>query len=142
MDTNFSVLGRKCIFVDLSAIVSTYILFVEFFISRGRCRGHRRMVVGFTTTCAISAYHHTRCGLISRSWRDVLGTTLCDKTWQWLAAGPWYSPVTPVSSTSNTDDITENIVYHGVSILLWTKLYPRLCKLVLNDNPWIYSIDQ
>jgi len=26
--------------------------------SRGR-RGRDRMVVGFTTTCAISAYHHT-----------------------------------------------------------------------------------
>jgi hypothetical protein len=24
------------------------------------CRGHDRMAVGFTTTCAISAYHHQR----------------------------------------------------------------------------------
>jgi bacterioferritin-associated ferredoxin len=24
----------------------------------GGCRGHDRMVVGFTTTCAISVYHH------------------------------------------------------------------------------------
>ena len=40
-------------------------------------RGHRgRMVVGFTTICAISAYHH------KRSWRDVLDTTLCDKVCQ------------------------------------------------------------
>jgi hypothetical protein len=27
-------------------------------ICRGARRGHDRMVVGFTTTCAISAYHH------------------------------------------------------------------------------------
>ena len=37
------------------------------------------MVVGFTTTCAISAYHHQRCEFDSRSWRDVFDTTLCDK---------------------------------------------------------------
>jgi len=35
---------------------------------RGRC-GHDRMVVGFTTTYAISAYHH--CEFESRSWRGV-----------------------------------------------------------------------
>jgi hypothetical protein len=26
-------------------------------VKRG-CRGHDRMIVGFTTTCVISAYHH------------------------------------------------------------------------------------
>jgi hypothetical protein len=31
-----------------------------FIISRGR-RGHDRMVVGFTTTYVISAYHHLYC---------------------------------------------------------------------------------
>ena len=31
------------------------------------------MVVGFTTTCAISGEFE------SRSWRDVLNTTVCDK---------------------------------------------------------------
>jgi hypothetical protein len=38
-------------------------------------RGHRgpdRMVVGFTTTCAIRAYHHQSCKLKSRSCRGVL----------------------------------------------------------------------
>ena len=39
----------------------------------------------------------------------VLDTTLCDKVYQWLAAGLWFSPGTPVSSTNKTDphDITE-----------------------------------
>jgi len=37
-------------------------------------RGRDRTVVGFTTTCANSAY---RC-----SWRGVLDTTLCDKVGQ------------------------------------------------------------
>ena len=36
-------------------------------------------------------------------------TTLCDKVYQWLATGQWFSPGPPVSSTNKTDhyDITE-----------------------------------
>jgi hypothetical protein len=41
--------------------------------------GLDHMVVGFTTTYAISAYNHQHCELESRSLRDVLDTTLCDK---------------------------------------------------------------
>ena len=57
------------------------------------------MVVGFTTTYAIGAYHHW--------W--VRGITLCDKVCQWLAAGWWFSPGLPVSSSNKTDrhNITE-----------------------------------
>ena len=35
--------------------------------------------------------------------------TLCDKVYQWLAAGRWFSPGTPVSSSNKTDrhDIAE-----------------------------------
>jgi len=33
--------------------------------------GRDRMVVGFTTTYAISAYHHWCCEFESRSWRGV-----------------------------------------------------------------------
>jgi len=67
------------------------------------------MVVGFSTTCAISAYHHWSCEFESRSWRGVLDTTLSDKVYQWLATGQWFSPGTPVFSTNKTDhhDITE-----------------------------------
>jgi hypothetical protein len=43
------------------------------------------MVVGFTTTCAISAYHHQSCEFESCSWRVALDPTLCDKVCQWLA---------------------------------------------------------
>jgi hypothetical protein len=38
---------------------------------------HIRGCLGFTTTYAISAYHHLRCEFESRSWRDVIDTT-CD----------------------------------------------------------------
>ena len=41
--------------------------------------------------------------------RGVLNTTLCDKVCQWIAAGQWFSPGTPISSTNKIDrhDITE-----------------------------------
>jgi hypothetical protein len=48
-----------------------------------------RMVVGFTTTCAIRSYHHC-CEYKPRSWLDVLDT-LCDKVRQLLATGRWFS---------------------------------------------------
>ena len=71
--------------------------------------GHDRMVVGFTTTCAISAYHHWSCEFEPRSWWGVLYTELCDKFCQWPATGRWFSLGTLVSSTNKTDchDITE-----------------------------------
>ena len=47
------------------------------------CRhGRDRMVVGFTTTCAIIAYHYKSCDFEPPSWRGVLDTTLCDKVCQ------------------------------------------------------------
>jgi len=63
-------------------------------------RGRDRMVVGFTTTCAIIASHHQRCEFESRSWRCVPDTTLCDRVCQSLMVGRWFSPGTPVSSTN------------------------------------------
>ena len=46
------------------------------------CHHHDHMVVGFTSTCAISAYHHYSCEMESRSWQGVFDTTLCDKVCQ------------------------------------------------------------
>jgi len=49
-------------------------------------RGGDRMVVGFTTTCAISVYKPLK--LWARiNWPVVLDTTLCDKVCQWIAVG-------------------------------------------------------
>ena len=44
-----------------------------------RGRGRDRMLVGFTTTYTISAYHHRSCEFESQG---VLDTTLCDKVCQ------------------------------------------------------------
>jgi hypothetical protein len=45
----------------------------------GDRRGRNRRVVIFTTTYAISAYHHYRFEFESHSCRGVLDTTLCVK---------------------------------------------------------------
>ena len=64
-------------------------------LTRG-CRGCDHMVVGFTTTCAIGAYHHQSCEFKSCSWWGVLNKTLSDQVCQWLATGQWFSPGTPI----------------------------------------------
>jgi hypothetical protein len=68
-----------------------------------------RKVVGFTTTCAISAYHHYSYEFEYCSWCCLLDTTLCDKVCQLLMTDQWFSPGTLVSSTNKTDhhDIAE-----------------------------------
>ena len=84
------------------------------------------MVFGFTTACAISAYHHRSCEFESHS--GVLYATLCDNVCQWLAAGCWFYPGTPVSFTNKTDrhDITEiflkvvvNTISLSLTLFLW-----------------------
>jgi hypothetical protein len=46
-------------------------------------------------------------------------TTICDKVCQWLVAGRWFSPGTPVSSTNKTDrhDITKILLKVALSII-------------------------
>ena len=45
------------------------------------CHGHDGMIVGFTTTCAISAYHHNSYEFEPSSWQGVLDT-FCDQVCQ------------------------------------------------------------
>ena len=63
--------------IDIFVIV--VMPFCRFRNGKRRRRGHERMVVGFMTTYAISAYRHSRCEFEPCSWRVILDTTLCDK---------------------------------------------------------------
>jgi hypothetical protein len=53
----------------------------------------------------------------------VLDTTFCDKVCQWLAAGRWFSPGIPVSSTNKTDrhDITVIVLKVALNTMNQTK---------------------
>ena len=59
--------GYHCVLVG---IISIYTVINTASVVRG-CRGRNRIVVGFTTTCAISAYHHWCCELESRLERGL-----------------------------------------------------------------------
>ena len=50
------------------------------------------IIVTFLSCC------DRRCILRPRTWRGVLDTTLCDKVYQRLVAGRWFSPGTPLSA--------------------------------------------
>ena len=82
------------------------VIFVYLF---GGRRGCGRMVVGYTTTYAISAEFEPR------SWRGVLNTKLCDDC-------QWFSPGPPFSSSNETDrcNITEILLKVALNTLTLT----------------------
>jgi hypothetical protein len=59
---------------------------------------------------------------VFRVRRCVLNTTLCDEICQWLAAGLWISPGTPVSSTNEMGryDIAEMLLKVGLNTITLT----------------------
>jgi hypothetical protein len=80
------------------------------------------MIVGYTTTYAISVLSPLPLwDRILLRW-SVLNTTLCDKVCQWLAAGQWFSPGSLVSSISKTNchDITEILLKVALSTITLT----------------------
>jgi hypothetical protein len=58
--------------------------------------------------------------------RGVIDTALCGKIYQWLAAGRWFSPGTPISSTNKIDlrDITEVLLKVALNTIMtpWTHI--------------------
>ena len=78
------------------------------------------MVVGFTTTCAITIT--TKVEITFRSWRGVLGTTLCDKVCQWLSSD------IPSSPTNTTDghDITEILLIVALNTITLNQNIPDM----------------
>jgi len=90
------------------------------------------MKVGFTTTCAISGYHHLSCESEPCPCQGVLNTTLFDIVRQLLATGRRFSLGTPVSFSNKTDrhDITHILLKVALNTIshksnqLWRKYNP------------------
>jgi hypothetical protein len=59
------------------------------------------------------------CHTLLRSWRGVLDTTLCDQVCQRLAAGWWFSPVSPTNKTDR-HDITEILLKVAINTITLT----------------------
>jgi hypothetical protein len=93
------------------------------------------MVVKWTTTCAISAYHHSSCELESRSCGGIHDTTLCDTVFQWLVTSWWFYPCTLVSSTNKTD--CHNIAEKNITLNPLPDPVPHVYWNV--DCLWTYS---
>ena len=101
-----SLLSEYCFiwfFQNITFCTYPFLYFLHLYWGR---RGCDRMVVGFTTTYAISAYHHW-CEFEFRSGRDVQHYVI--KVCQWLVTDQWFSAGPPVSSTNKADrhDIAE-----------------------------------
>jgi hypothetical protein len=83
------------------------------------------------------SWSYVSCEFEPRSWRDVLNTTLCYKVCQWLVAGLWFSPHTPVSSTNKTDrqdiHVTEILLKVALDTIALT-LWGLFQKYVLHTN--------
>jgi hypothetical protein len=63
--------------------------------------------------------------------------TLCDKVFQWLATGQWFSQSPPVSSTNKTDshDIVEIFLKAALSTIKQTNKTEKLRKKNLLPRP-------
>ena len=63
-----------CLYLSMYYFVSANfeIIFIMTYKEGRGLRGRECMVVGFTTTCAISSHHHTRCEFEPPSCRCVL----------------------------------------------------------------------
>jgi hypothetical protein len=102
---------------------------------RGR-RGRDRMAFGFTTTCAISVYHHLKLWVRNRSRWGVLDTT-CNATFNNISVISWWSVLLveetrkkpPTCHKSPTNFITCWFEYTWVSIPLSLFLYITFISL-------------
>ena len=104
------------------------------------------MVVGFTTTCVISAYYHLICEFKFRSWSGILETILCDKICQWLTTGQWFSPGIPVTPTNKTDreaitEILLKVSLHIITLTLDIIVIDQFCKVIFpaKRDIWYYN---
>ena len=64
-----------------------------------------------------------------------LTTTLCDKVCEWLVAGLWFSPCTPVSSTNKTDhhDITEILLKVALNTINQPTHFKYMPEITVNS---------
>ena len=72
--------------------------------------------------------------------RGLLDITLCDKVYQWLATGRWFSPEPPVSSTNKTDrhDTTEILLKVALTTITLTPIHALSVhhRLAVSDYPF------
>jgi hypothetical protein len=81
-------------------------------------RGRDRMVVGFTTTYAISAYHHWCCDFESRSWRGVQHYVIKFVSDLWQVGG--FIRVLRFPPRYNWNIVESGVKHHQVNKHAWS----------------------
>jgi hypothetical protein len=76
------------------------------------------MVVGFTTTYAVSAYHHQRCEFEPLSWRDVFDTTLLEFNFE-IQYKPDEQLIVPDSLSRGFGFMVFNATFNNISVISW-----------------------
>jgi hypothetical protein len=109
-----------------------YNTFSSNYIEFGGCRGHHRMIVGFTTTYTICSYNHCCCKFEYRSWQGVLDTTLCD--WS-----PWYDWK---SVESDVKHCKPNHIIHTLNFLIIreNRSERETCVVVIFLNSIVHAL--
>ena len=75
--------------------------------------------------------------------RSVIDKASCDKVYQWLATGRWFSPGTAVSSSNKSDhhDITEillKVALNTITLTLFCHINVNI--ILLTSFHWKYNI--
>jgi hypothetical protein len=117
----------------------TFYKFMMFLHKIRGCRERDRMVVGFTTTCAISAYYHLGCVYEPHSGRGVLDTTLRDKVCQLiLASGLSFYPECIFRLIKECNSSTNKVVKSEIKLMAFPLWSLTLCinerNLLLSRN--------
>jgi hypothetical protein len=102
--------GFRCLRWEV--VGSLFLFFLYWWIVANYCLNSFFMIGSWSNGNWIHNYQCNQCLSPLKLWvriQLILDTTLCNKVCQWLTAGWWFSPGTPVSSINKTDchDITE-----------------------------------
>jgi hypothetical protein len=90
-------------------LINKIIMFKRCFYAGSTCSCGPEPSCSWSYGSLIDNYIGNQCLSLLTLWvrialrRCVLDTTLCDKVWQWLATGRWFSLETSVSSTNTAD---------------------------------------
>jgi hypothetical protein len=96
--------GFRCLRWEV--VGSLFLFFLYWWIVANYCLNSFFMIGSWSNGNWIHNYQCNQCLSPLKLWvriQLILDTTLCNKVCQWLTAGWWFSPGTPVSSINKTD---------------------------------------
>ena len=99
------------------------------------------VVIALDSTYVISAYHHLRSEFESHSGEvyAIQHYNVCGKVCQWIEAGRWFSPGTPVSSTKKSTNKTD---HHDITEILLKVALNTISQTLNHSTSILWSIVQ